>query len=166
MLKKFFIVLTVGIFTLGVAACLAQAKDGKIGYVDLRRAFYEYGKTRTFEDELNKLTDQRQAERTKKVEAISKLRDELELLSGNARNKKQGQVEEKIADLNEYDRATRQQLLNKKNDMFREVIDDIQVVVDGMGKKGDYDYILDSRNIMYSKEDFDLTDEVIKKLNK
>ena len=166
MFKRLLIVLVIGIFVLGALAFSAQAKDGKIGYVDLRRAFYEYDKTKTFEDELNKLTDARQAERTKKVETISKLRDELELLSGNARNKKQGQVEEKIADLNEYDRATRQQLLNKKNDMFREVIDDIQGVVDGMGKKGNYDYILDSRNIMYSKEDFDLTDQVIKKLNK
>jgi outer membrane protein len=50
--------------------------------------------------------------------------------------------------------------------MFREVVDDIQKVVDDFGKKGKYDFILDSRNIMYGKEEFDLTDAVIKRLNK
>jgi outer membrane protein len=97
---------------------------------------------------------------------VSKLRDEMELLSGKAREKKQSEVEAKITDLNEFDRVTRQQLLNKKNDMFREVVDDIQKVVDDLGKKGQYDFILDSRNIMYGKEDFDLTDDVLKQLNK
>ncbi|MFQ5953109.1 MAG: OmpH family outer membrane protein [Candidatus Omnitrophota bacterium] len=161
--------------TILLAACLlviavmvlpSRAQNAKIGYVDLRRAFYEYDKTKTFEDELNKLTDERQGERTKRVSRISKLRDELELLSGNARSKKQSQVETEITALNEFDLDTRQQLLNKKNDMFREVIDDIQNVVDGIGKKGKYDFILDSRNIMYGKEEFDLTEDVLKKLNK
>jgi Skp family chaperone for outer membrane proteins len=50
--------------------------------------------------------------------------------------------------------------------MFREVIADIQKIVDDMGENGGYDYILDSRNIMYAREDSDLTDQVIAELNK
>ncbi|MGB2661223.1 MAG: OmpH family outer membrane protein [Candidatus Omnitrophota bacterium] len=166
MIKKTF-ALSIAVFmVIGFLAPLAKADEGKIGYVDLRRAFYDYQKTKTFESELNKITDSRQKERTKKVESISKLRDELEILSGNAKNKKQTQVETEIATLNEFDRTTRQQLLNKKNDMFREVVDDIQKIVEDMGKKGNYDYILDSRNIMYSRDKFDLTDDVIKQLNR
>ena len=166
MVKKTLTVLIAALMVIGILTPLANAAEGKIGYVDLRKAFYEYEKTKTFETELNKVTEQRQGERMKKVEVISKMRDEMELLSGNARNKKQTQVETEIASLNEFDRTTRQQLLNKKNDMFREVVEDIQKIVEDMGKKKKYDFVFDSRNIMYGKEDFDLTAEVIKKLNK
>jgi Skp family chaperone for outer membrane proteins len=166
MLKKTFAILIAVFMIIGSLAPISKADEGKIGYVDLRRAFYDYQKTKTFETELNKITDKRQKERTKKVESISKLRDELEILSGNAKNKKQTQVETEIATLNEFDRTTRQQLLNKKNDMFREVVDDIQKIVEDIGKKGNYDYILDSRNIMYSRDKFDLTNDVIKQLNR
>ncbi|MGB3114490.1 MAG: OmpH family outer membrane protein [Candidatus Omnitrophota bacterium] len=166
MLKKISVImatlLVIGVLALPVIA----AQEGKIGYVDLRKAFYEYEKTKTFEDELNKITDDRQKDRNTKVEKVTKLRDEMELSSGSARNNKQKQVEDAITDLNEFDLETRQMLLNKKNDMFRQVIDDIQKVVEDIGKKGNYDFVLDSRNIMYSQEKFDLTEEVIKRLNK
>ncbi|MGB2879135.1 MAG: OmpH family outer membrane protein [Candidatus Omnitrophota bacterium] len=166
MLKKISVImatlLVIGVLALPVMA----AQEGKIGYVDLRKAFYEYEKTKTFEDELNKITDDRQKDRNTKVEKVTKLRDEMELSSGSARNNKQKQVEDAITDLNEFDLETRQMLLNKKNDMFRQVIDDIQKVVEDIGKKGNYDFVLDSRNIMYSQEKFDLTEEVIKRLNK
>ena len=165
MLKRIFVLIAV-LLVIGVMVSPARAQEGKIGYVDLRKAFYEYEKTKTFETELNKITDTRQNERTKKVERISKLRDEMELSSGTARNNKQKQVEEAITALNEFDLDTRQMLLNKKNDMFREVIDDIQKIVEDIGKKGNYDFVLDSRNIMYSQEKFDLTEDVIKRLNK
>lgn len=166
MIRRALVLLTAVFMVTGVLVFSAQAEQGKIGYVDLRKAFFEYEKTKTFESELNKLTDSRQQERTKKVEKVSKMRDELELLSGEARNKKQTQVEKEIAGLNEYDRSTRQMLLDKRNDMFREVVEDIQKIVEDLGKKGKYDFVFDSRNIMYGKEQFDLTDEVVKLLNK
>jgi outer membrane protein len=134
--------------------------------VDLRRAFYEYEKTKTLEQQLNEETETRGTERTKMIDKITKLRDAAELLSGKAKTDKQAEIDEELSKLQELDRDTRQSLLNKKNDMFRAVIEDIQKVVEEIGEKGGYDYILDSRNIMYAKPDFDLTNEVIKKLNK
>lgn len=154
------------IFVLSQVAVSAAFAAEKIAYVDLRRAFYEYEKTKTFETDLNALTEERQAKRTGMITDITKLRDEGELLQGDARNKKQQEIDGKLAELQEFDRDTRQQLLNKKNDMFREVIDDIQKVVTDIGKKQGYDYVLDSRNVMYAKEQFDLTDAVLEKLNK
>ena len=153
-------------FIVSQVAVLAAYAEAKIGYVDLRRAFYEYEKTKTFETELNALTEERQAKRTGMIAAITKLRDEGELLQGEARQQKQTAIDAKLAELQEFDRDTRQQLLNKKNDMFRAVVDDIQKVVTEMGKAQKYDYVLDSRNVMYAQEQYDLTNEVVKKLNK
>lgn len=158
--------LVAALLVFGMTVPAGYAKDGKVGYVDLRRAFYEYEKTKTLETELTSLTESSQTERTKLVEQITKLRDEAEMLSGKAREQKQAAIDAELVKLQDFDRKTRQTLLNKKNDMFREVIDDIQMVVEGIGKKDRYDYILDSRNIMYANESFDLTDTVLKQLNK
>ncbi|MDD5633694.1 MAG: OmpH family outer membrane protein [Candidatus Omnitrophica bacterium] len=169
LIRRTFLVL----FILAVTANLtmplcyaAAAKEIKIGYVDLRKAFYEYKKTQTMENELNGVTDKIQQERTKKIEEITKLRGEVELLNGDAKNKKQADIDAKIADLQEYDKVNRQKLFNQKNDMFKEIVDDIQKIVNGIGEKDKYDYILDSRNIMYANNAYDLTQEVLKQLNK
>jgi len=152
-------------FTFAISP-VSFAQGEKIGYVDLRRAFYEYEKSRTFDKEINDLTTERNEERNKIVEEVRKIRDEAEFLSDDKKAAKQTQMDAKIAELNEFDRVTRQEILNKKNDMFREVIEDIQKVVDDIGKKEKYDYILDSRNVMYAKEEYDLTERVLKELNR
>lgn len=149
-----------------VPAAFAQAQNLKLGYVDLRKAFYEYEKSKTFDAQLNEVTTKKNDERNKMVEEITKMRDKAALLNDNQKAEAAKQLDAKIGALNEFDRQTRQELLNKKNDMFREIIDDIQKVVEELGKQGGYDYVLDSRNIMFAKPDFDLTAQVLEKLNK
>ncbi len=168
MFKKvpMFLVLSLIAFIVFASFGYCKAEAAKIGYVDLRRTFYEYEKTKDMEGELTKLADEFQGERAEEVKAITKMRDEAELLKDDTKNQKQSEIENKLKELQEFDRKTRQELLDKKNDMFRKVIDDIQGVVEQLGKKNDYDYVLDSRNIMYGREVFDLTDEVLGELNK
>lgn len=168
MFKKISMFLVLSLTVVAVFASIGHCKGeaAKIGYVDLRRAFYEYGKTKDMEGELTKLADEFQNERAEEVKAITKMRDEAELLKDDAKTQRQSEIENKLKELQEFDKKTRQELLDKKNDMFRKVIDDIQGVVERLGKKNDYDYVLDSRNIMYGREVFDLTDEVLGELNK
>lgn len=155
-------VMLVGMFLVSPAS----AESIKIGYVDLRRAFYEYEKSKNFDEALTTLTNERSVERNKMVDEIRKMRDASELLSDSAKAAKQKELDLKITELNEYDAATRQELLNKKNDMFREVIEDIQKIVEEIGARDKYTYIFDSRNIMYSQKKDDLTTEILGKLNK
>jgi len=147
-------------------APVVSAQALKIGYVDLRRTFYEYEKRKSLDDDLNAVTTKKTEDRNKMVEQIRKMGEELEMLNDKARASKQKEIDEKINKLGEYDRDARQELSKRQNDIFREVIDDIQKIVSNIGKKENYDYILDSRNIMFSKETYDLTDRVIKELNK
>ena len=164
-MKRVLVVLVVVTLLAAIPAALGYAAD-KIGVVDARRALYSYEKTKEFETEMNGLTEKWQATREQKVEAIKKLRDETEMLSGDAKTKKQLELEGKIADLNESDRNKRQELLAKQNDMFRVLTEDINKVVADVAKKEQYDIILDSRTIVYKKEGLDLTEQVIEKLNK
>ena len=155
-------VIIVGMFLVSPASAEAM----KIGYVDLRRAFYEYEKSKNFDTELTKLTNERGEKRNKMVDEVRKMRDESELLSDSAKAAKLKQLNTKITALNEYDTNTRQELLNKKNEMFRVVIGDIQKIVEDIGARDKYTYVFDSRNIMYSQKQDDLTDQVVTRLNK
>jgi len=150
----------------GILSSVAYSADLKVGYVDLRRAFYEYKQTKVLEAELKDLTDQRQGKREKMIKNLTDMRDKVELLRGDAKIKKQNEMDAKLAELQEFDRTARQELLTKKNDMFRGIIEKIQKVVEDMGAKGNYDYVIDSRNIMYAQKSYDMTDSVIKQLNK
>ena len=163
--KAFMIILAVCIM-LSFSISPAYAAELKIGYIDIRRAFYEYEKTKTMEAEIAAFTEDHKAKRDQMITGITKLRDEAELLAGGAKAKKQREVDLKLAELEKYDKTVKQDVLNKKNDMFRQVIEDVQVVADDIGKTGAYDYVIDSRNVMYALEKYDLTDEVVKRLNK
>jgi Skp family chaperone for outer membrane proteins len=165
-LKKTVVLSVVGLLVLAMSAPAALCKEMKIGYVDLRRAFYEYEKTQSLEDELTALTEESNEKRNAMIEEITILRDQAEMLEGQKKAEKEQELDTKLTQLQEYDRNTRQELLNKKNEMFRKVIDDIQSIVQDMGEEGDYDYVLDSRNIMYSPDKYDLTDKVLEELNK
>ena len=166
-LRKQVSMLLIAVFIIGgLCTQIAYAEGMKIGYVDLRKAFYEYKKTKTMEDQLNKLAEGIQKKRDNKINELTKLRDKAELLSGDKRTQQEQVINQKLQELQAFDQETRQDLFNKKNDMFRSVIDEIQTVVEDMGKSGGYDYILDSRNVMFSQEKYDLTADVIKRLNK
>lgn len=163
--KSLMVVIAIFV-VIALAVPATYAAELKIGYVDIRRAFYEYDKSKNAEQEFNTMSENFQKERDAKIEELNKMRDEGELLSDAAKAQKQREIEEKVLALQEFDRTSRQELVNKRNEKFKEVVDDIQVVVEDLGKKEGYDYILDSRNIMYVKDGFDLTDKVLEKINK
>jgi len=162
---KIAIVFVLMFVIFSIKASFVMAEDGKVGYVDLRKAFYEYDRTKAMKDSIDDLTEERQVKRDKMIEAISKMRDEAEMLTGAAKEKKMKQVNDKSIEIQDFEREARQELLGKENDMFKEVVKDIQEVVENMGKVGGYDYIFDSRNIMYANKKFELTEKVIEKLN-
>jgi len=150
---------------LTMAPVTVSAKELKIGFVDLKRAFYEYEKAKAMDNELNEFARDSQTKRDTMVQNITKLKDEVELLSADARQKKEKEMDDRIGELQEFDRESRQIILERRDTIFREVLDDMQEVVVEKGKAGGYDYILDSRNIMYADDMYDLTQEVVTELN-
>jgi len=83
MFKKMLIVTAAVFLSCALVVPAGTAQELKLGYVDLRKAFYEYDKTKDLENKLNTLTEDRQTKRTKMIEVITKARDEAELLSGH-----------------------------------------------------------------------------------
>ncbi|OGW91809.1 MAG: hypothetical protein A3D28_04560 [Omnitrophica bacterium RIFCSPHIGHO2_02_FULL_63_14] len=151
------------LFAAGMAAPAFAVE--KIGYVDLARVFDEYHKTKDFDKTLETKGTAKQAERDKMVAEIKKLKDEVELLSAKAKDDKQVVIDEKIKQLQDFDRLTRDALRKERDGMVREILKEIEGVIQVFGKSQGYTFIFNDRVLVFKSESADLTAPVIKALN-
>jgi len=169
-MKRIIVLLTAVLFAAGLfvsPVCeKAFAKEIKIGYVDLAKVFEEYKKTKDSEKTLEEKGKAKEAERAKMIDEIKKLKDEQALLSEKAKTEKQGPIDTKIKALQEYDTTTRNALVKERNDALGGIMKDIEKVVNDYAKASGYDYVLNSRMLLYGSDQYDLTAEILSRLNK
>ncbi len=162
-MRSIFTLTLIGMFLFS-GLSFAQS-DTKIGYVDLSKAFDEYQKTKDFDKELEKTGDLKQGQREKLVKEIRNMRDELELMNENARKKKEGDIEAKIRMLQEFDQDAKAELTKERDDMVRDILKEMNGVIQEYGKSHGYSIIVNDRVLLYGSDAMDLTDEIIKILN-
>lgn len=143
----------------------AFAAGEKLGYVDLSRVFDEYLKTKDFDKSLEAKGAQKQVERDKLVNEVKKLRDEAELLSAKAKDEKQAVIDEKIKALQDFDRNTRDALRKERDTMVRDILKEIEAVIQNYGKSQGYSFIFNDRVLVFKSEGSDVTAPIIKVLN-
>jgi len=142
------------------------AKEYKIGYVDLAKVFDEYSKTKESSKTIEDKGKAKESERKKFIDDIRKLKDEQALLSEKAKAEKQVAIDNKIKELQDFDKKTRDELLKERNDAIGGIMKDIEKIVTDYSKETGYDLILNSRTLLYGVEQLDLTEEILKRLNK
>ena len=156
-------VLTLAVLLMMAAA--AQAEDLKIGYIDLSKTFDEYEKTRQYETSLGKKGDTKEAERQKLVDEIKELKDEMVLLSDKGKDDKQAAIDDKIKELQEFDRETRDELRKERDEMVRDILREIDKIVQDYGKEHGYTMILHDKVLVYGNDTIDITEDIIELLN-
>jgi len=143
----------------------ALAKEYKIGYVDPVKILNEYNKTKDSEKTFEGKRKMKEADRKKMVDEITKLKEEQSLLSDKAKGEKQAIIDTKIKALQEFDKKTREELMGEGNDMLTGIQKDIEKVVSEYSKEQGYDLVLNSRVLLYGKEEYDFTAEILNRLN-
>ena len=156
---------TIAVICVMSIAADAFAKEYKIGYVDLAKVSDEYSKTKDYEKTFETQVKSKDAERQKFVDEIRKLKDEQALLSDKAKAQKQEVMDEKIKNLQDFDRKIRDELIKQRNQMLGEIQKDIDAIISGYSKEAGYDIVLIKQTVLYAGNELDLTAEVIKRLN-
>ena len=164
-MRRFLVFGLIGIFVLFLSGIAFAQSEQKIGFVDLSRAFDEYQKTKDFDRSLEKKGDVKQEQREKLVKEIRKMRDALELLNEKARDKKEKDIEAKIRFLQEFDQDAKTGLTKERDDMVRDILKELNNVIQEYGQSHGYSLILNDRVLLYGDKPLDLTDEIIKVLN-
>ena len=100
------------------------------------------------------------------IDEIKKMRDAQALLNDKAKADKQPAIDDKMRGLQEFDRKTRDEFVKERNDSVGNILKDIEKIVTDYAKQEGYDLILNSRMLLYGKEEMELTGEILKRLNK
>ena len=186
-MKKF---LTLTLLSALAFPAISFAQGLKIGTVDMNRAFKDYNKTKDAEAKINeaknaakKEYDDRADAYKKALDEINKLNQQLDApaLSADAKTAKAKERDEKISsiktmerEINEF-RQTRERQLQEQALRMREgIVKEISEVVMEKVKNNNLDLVLDKSGmslngvplVMFSRENYDFTTDVVSVLNK
>jgi len=137
----------------------------KVGYINLSLVFDSYNDTKEADADLQQEAEAKSAEREQLVESIKRYRDELELLSPDNRADKQKQIDDAVQELQDFDRDSRMSLRRKRDSMIRDILQEIDQIVQKYGRDNGYDYIFNDRVLLFKKDDGDISQKIIDILN-
>src|SRR5213082_765068 len=173
-----------------LALPIATYAQGKIGTVDMNRAFKEYNKTKDAEAKINDAKNSAKKEYDDRADAYKKALDEInglnkQLESSALSADKKTQIakdrDDKIANIKNMEREisefrqTREQQLQQQLMRVREgIVKEITDVVIEKVKTKSLDFVLDKSGmsingvpvVMYAPDNVDFTNEIIDTLNK
>ncbi len=166
-LTRILMMVFLGVFVMSLGFTRAGVAKGgnELAYIDLGKIFSEYQKTKDFDEVLEEEKKDKQAKREKMVETIRKIKDELEVVSNKAKEKKQAEMDQKIKELQEFDRETNTELRRKYDSSVREILKEIDSTIKEFGQKEKFDIIFDSRMLLYTNDSLNITDQILKILN-
>lgn len=159
-MRKIFVILVI----VSIAE-LCFSADLKIAYIDVSRVFDEYKRTKEEDAILEKKGMEKETQREKMVSEIKKIKEDLELASDKLKQEKQKLLDDKIKALQDYDRTTREDLRKERDSIVRDILKEIDEVIQDLGKKEGYTLILNERVILYHDNTLNLTEKVIAILN-
>ena len=175
---------------LSFALPIASYAQGKIGTVDMNRAFKEYNKTKDAETKINdaknaakKEYDDRADSYKKSLDEINKLNQQLEApaLSAEAKTQKAKDRDEKIASIKNMEREindfrqTREKQLQEQAVRMRDgIVKEITDVVMTRVKANNMDLVFDVSGVslngvpmvLFARPDMDFTNDIVAQLNK
>jgi outer membrane protein len=153
----------------------SAARELKIGYIHSQKILADFQESieaqKTLDEEQRKWVEEAQ----KKEQAIKALEDELEnqslLLSEEKKAEKLTEIQTKYLEFQRFQQeiwGETGKLYQRNKELTQPIIDKVNTVISKLGKEGDYDVIFDAAvgNIVYAKDEFDMTQLVLDDLNK
>ena len=153
------------ILSLVFMTTLVYAEE-KLGYVDLGRVFDEYSKTKKYDKVLDDKQKDYEKEREKKLEEVKKLQEKLSLLSEEEKEARNSELQDKITQLQEFDRNSTQDLRKQRDEKVQDIFKDIKKAIETYAKKNRLSLVFDKRALVYENANFNITAQILKMINK
>ncbi len=138
----------------------------KFAYVDLTKIFSEYGKTKEYDKVLGDKQTAYESERDKMVDEIKRFQDKMNLLSDKEKAAKKGDLENKVKNLQEFDRQKQGDLRKEQDERMKELLKDINEAIKQYAEKEGYSMVFNDRVLVYQDKSLDITAKVIEIVNK
>ncbi len=147
-----------------------SANAGGIGILDVEKIVKESVAMRDIQNKITKKQDEYQKEVTKKQSALEaeqkKLEGKKNMLSKEALEKEVTTFEKKVDDLKTFVDKKQNSLKKASMDGMGKVNDKIKDIIADISKEKDLDVIMPSAQALYYKDELDISEEVLTRLNK
>ena len=170
-MKKIIILAVVSLFIFGAFTLNVDAKELKLGFVDLNRALNESDEGKKAVTLLESLTKIKKKLIGEKENEINKLKAEIQgqsaILNSSAMKKKQEQLEDLLKVTQRMVQDSEEELKKKSANFQNNIIDKISNIIAKLGKDEGYTAIfeLQASGLIYRQESTDLTDKIIELFN-
>jgi len=138
---------------------------GKIAYVDLSQTFDKYEKTKVFDEALSSVQGKKEKELEQMANEIKAIEDKMSLLSEKEKAVKQKELDEKNKKLKQTSQQIALDLRKDRDEKLKEILQDIEKVIQGYAQKNGYDFILNDRVLLYGAASADVTQDIVDLLN-
>ena len=145
---------------------LIWAEEFKVAYVDMAKLFDEHRQTASSGVALERKGEQKQAELEGRMDELRKLREGLELLSDDAREKKRRKIEAKADALKRFRSDTMRDLQRERNEIAENILQDISRGVAEYANANGLSLVIYQRSVIYGDPAFDATEDILKLLNR
>lgn len=160
--------------TLALVSCdkKAETSDFKTAYVDTTKLLDDYTESKDIEAKYKAKSE----EMGKELEAeVTRFRSEAADFQKNAQaygqqwaQKKGAELQRKEQELSYAQEAMMRQLQTESGKEMDSMVKDVKKFVKDFGKKNGYNYIYgtgENASILYGKEEYDITNDIVKQLN-
>lgn len=167
-MKRILPFLFTSLFLSAIAQPLTAAADTKIGFVNTERVFRDSQLAINAQKKLEREFQGREREIERMVKQARDLQASLEkealTMSEANRNKKQKDLAILSRDIQNAQRAFREDLNQRKNEEFSTVQDRARSIIMQIAEREKFDLILE--NVVYASPKVDITERVLKALDK
>lgn len=148
----------------------AAADEYKLGYVDVRKVVQGSEQAKAAKGDLQEEVKARQSKLKSRRSRIQELRQELDkqssLMSEDQRKKKQRELQQEMRAFRRAQQQAQEDIDAQKSQVLQDIYDRVFEIVKRIGEKEDFDLILTAPSAMYVAERVDLTQRVLKRLNR
>lgn len=151
-------------------ATFPAAAETRIGVVDLRQALFSSSDAKAFSEQLQRDFADEEASVREAQDAARKLKDRLEkdgaMMNESEREKTTAEFQEKVKEFNFLKQRLDSTVANRKQEFLENARPEVDTAVKELLEEHNLDIILPSEAVVYVKPEMNLTDELLKKLDR
>ncbi|MBU0694301.1 MAG: OmpH family outer membrane protein [Candidatus Omnitrophica bacterium] len=164
-MKRLLVVL-LSLGLIGSFSFTAKSAEIKIGYVNIFEIFNEYGKTKEYDEMLEKKKQEEEKKLDTKKKEIEKMQGKLSLLKDKEQDKEQEKIIQAKEEYLELKRQVFTDLKEERDKKMEEIFGDINKVIKDYAEKNKFDLIINENGLLYGSKTMDVTSQILELVNK
>lgn len=162
---KKYLIFPIIVGLLSSTSFLSFSEELKIGYVDILKVFNEYQKTKDYDKNLEQKKEEAEKNLDPKREAIKKMQSRLDVLKEEERQKEVEKIKKEAQEYQELERKTFIDIKKERDEKMKEIIEDIDKIIDEYAKKNGFNLIINENAVLYGDKVMDVTLDILKIAN-